>query len=68
MEEQELREIIQDCFIDALGTEPTNEQVDQVIAQLPSDIVALVEQNGANDAEVKEKIYVWVNENINDFL
>ena len=63
-----MREIIQDCFIDALGMEPTNEQVNRVIEQLPSDIVALVEQNGADDAEVREKIYVWVNENINDFL
>lgn len=63
-----MREIIQDCFIDALGMEPTNEQIDKVIEQLPSDITALVEEKGANDAEVKEKIYVWVNENINDFL
>ena len=63
-----MREIIQDCFIDALGMEPTNEQVNRVIEQLPSDILALVEQNGANDEEVREKIYVWVNENINDFL
>ncbi len=63
-----MREIIQDCFIDALGMEPTNEQVNRVIEQLPSDILALVEQNGANNEEVREKIYVWVNENINDFL
>ena len=63
-----MREIIQDCFIDALGMEPTNEQIDKVIEQLPTDIAALVEEKGAEDAEVREKIYVWVNENINDFL
>lgn len=63
-----MKDIIQDCFIDALGMEPTNEQVDKVIEQLPSDIAALVKEKGAEDAEVREKIYVWVNENINDFL
>ncbi|AZV41946.1 MULTISPECIES: hypothetical protein [Peribacillus] len=63
-----MKEIIQECFIDALGMPPTDEQVDKVIEQLPAEIVALSEQHGANDADVREKIYVWVNENINDFL
>ncbi|RFU61252.1 hypothetical protein [Peribacillus glennii] len=63
-----MREFIHDCFIDALGMPPSDEQIDTVINNMPAELVSLVEKLGENNAEVREKIYVWVNENINDFL
>ncbi|PLT33141.1 hypothetical protein [Bacillus sp. V5-8f] len=63
-----MRELISDCIIDALGMPPSDEQIDTVIKNMPSELVSLAEQKGENDQEVKEKVYVWVNENINDFL
>lgn len=63
-----MRELIQDCFIDALGVPPSDEQIETVIKNMPEDLVKLAEQSGENDSEVRNKVYVWLNENINDFL
>lgn len=63
-----MRDIIHDCFVDVLGTGPSEQQIDEVLKNLPSEIKLLAEQLGENDAEVRDTIYVWVNENINDFI
>ncbi|WP_409305597.1 hypothetical protein [Peribacillus sp. SCS-155] len=63
-----MRELIYNCFIDALGMPPNDEQIDSVIDNMPAELRTLAEQLGENDDEVREKIYTWVNENINDYL
>ncbi|RFU68399.1 hypothetical protein [Bacillus sp. V59.32b] len=63
-----MRELIQDCFIDTLGMPPSDEQIETVIKNMPEELVNLAEQSGENDSEVRDKVYVWLNENINDFL
>lgn len=63
-----MRDIIHDCFVDVLGTAPSEQQIDEVKNHLPSEITLLAGQLGENDAEVRDQIYVWVNENINDFI
>lgn len=56
-----MQEIIKECFIDALGMEPTEEQINEVINKLPAELQS-------EDEDKKVAIHTWVNENINDFL
>ncbi|PLT29768.1 hypothetical protein [Peribacillus deserti] len=61
-------ELINECFIDALGMPPSDDQINIVMKNMPAELVSLAERLGENDKEVREEVYVWLNENINDFL
>ncbi|MBM7693800.1 hypothetical protein JOC77_003244 [Peribacillus deserti] len=61
-------ELIHECFIDALGMPPSDEQINNVTNNMPAELVSLAERLGENDKEVRDQVYVWLNENINDFL
>ncbi|MBA9029091.1 MULTISPECIES: hypothetical protein [Bacillaceae] len=63
-----MRDVIHDCFVDVLGTAPSEQQIDEVLKNLPSEINLLIEKDGEDNQKVRDNIYVWVNENINDFI
>lgn len=67
-ETNKMKDVIHDCFVDVLGTAPSEQQINEVMKNLPAEINLLIEKHGENDPKVRDNIYVWVNENINDFI
>lgn len=60
------RRTIHDCFISVIGHAPTPSEIADIYKKFPSEIINIANQWGWYDAEVQDKIYLWIKENIKE--
>lgn len=58
-----MNDSIHDCFVSVTGGVPSEDQIQSIFNQLPSNIKHLADQWGWNDTEVGDKVFVWIREN-----
>lgn len=54
---------LHDVVMEALGFEPTNEQIKKYFDKLPDDIKGTAVSWGTSDSVFREKFYEWLEEN-----
>ena len=55
-----------DVILEALGIEPTKEQIKEYFFKLPDDIIGLAVQWGSSDTVFRDNMFTWLQENINN--
>lgn len=53
---------IHDCFVSVIGVQPSEEEIETICKSLPSRIKHLGEEWGWYDTEVRDGVYVWIEE------
>jgi hypothetical protein len=60
----EMQEQIHDCFVSVKGKTPSVTEIALIADQLPFQISKLAEMWGWDDTEVRDKAYVWIQDNL----
>lgn len=60
-------ESVADCYYDILNESLTTKRFHYIETVLPEEINQLAEYWGWNDTEVRDKVFVWVNDNKEKF-
>ncbi|MGG1650483.1 hypothetical protein ABHN03_16835 [Paenibacillus sp. NRS-1775] len=64
---QDLRDQIESSFSDIHCSEPTEEQIENIISLIPQRIKLLAEEWGWNDTEVRDFIFVLIRDRKADY-
>lgn len=59
-----LNDIVHDCYYDAKNSVPTEQKIGEIIAKIPKDIIIIGDQWGWNDTEFRDKLYIWINNDL----
>lgn len=60
MESTELNDTINDCHVNIVGTQPSEERILELKEQIPKDILSIGEQWGWYDTEFREAVSKWL--------
>ncbi|MEC2463789.1 hypothetical protein P9X10_02580 [Bacillus cereus] len=55
---------LHDCVYGALGVVPLSSKLQTLVKDIPDEIITLGEKFGWNDTEVREKLFLWSQENL----
>ncbi|PFJ29046.1 hypothetical protein [Bacillus thuringiensis] len=59
-----MKDAIHDCYVSVTGAVPTKEQIKMIETLLPTRVKHLADEWGCNDTEVRDAIYVLIENNL----
>lgn len=59
---------IHDCYVSVKGAVPSEEMISDIQAKLPKHILHLAEEWGWDDTEVRDGVYVWIEERADSLI
>jgi hypothetical protein len=51
---------LHDCWVNVKGVKPTQEQLEALFQELPSDLQHLADEWGMNDTVFREEVMEWI--------